>query len=97
MAGNPITSTTVNQQIASDATYMQDQIYEWLKERLEVWSVNAGNTTQLNTLGITNTTDQNQILGLQIDMQSLITLFENGTVGVARNIVQDCAFLRGAN
>jgi hypothetical protein len=97
MAGNVINATTINQAAAADAKYLED-VYYYIKARLNVVLTNYGNTTQLNGFGITNVNDQNEILGLQIDMQNIVALFEGMltiTQGSERSILQDIAVLRG--
>ncbi len=98
-AGNALTPAAVNQQIAQDATLLYS-MYREIKERYLIWITNAGNQSQLNTLGITVAGDQNQIFALQLDMKRLIDVFEGTVVtapGIGPNILQDIAFVRGVN
>lgn len=99
MAGNVMTAASVNAQIAQDSVYITN-FYHWLKDRYNVWITNAGNSTQMNTIGVTVTNDQNQIFAIQIDMNRLIGIFE-GTLttstGSGVNILQDLTFVRGNN
>lgn len=95
-AGNPVSTAVVHQQIAAHANFMAN-FYAWVFRTVDQWNIQAGSTDALTALGVTDPTQQSQILTVVQSMANLKYFMENTTPlpFPQRRMVDDWAIVLG--
>lgn len=103
MAGSAVNTQVINTNIFSVATHLGDE-YAWMKKQAIEWhtalgTVDATMAATLNLCGFTTVADQQAIMQVVRDVDTLVATIEgtNSTTYVARYMVPDWAAVQGVS